>query len=112
MLSLRLKASVPLLVTVVEVPKVPVVPPLPICKVPALTVAEPLQSLLADSVVVPVPACVTVPAPEILAPTTRAVSVRLNTKAELLVMTPVPNAPEVPPLPICRVPPLMVVVPV
>lgn len=112
MLSLRLKASVPLLVTLVDVPSVPVVVPLPICSVPALIVVEPLQSLSADSVVVPVPACVTVPVPEILAPTTKAASVRLNTKAVLLVMTPVPNAPEVPALPICRVPPLMVVVPV
>ena len=106
-----MNASVPLLLTVGDVPSVPVVPPLPICKVPALMVVEPLQSLLAVSVVVPVPAWVTVPVPEILALTTKALSLRLKTRAPLSVMAPVPMVPDVPPLPICKVPALMVVVP-
>ena len=111
-LSLRLKARVPLLVTVAEVPNVPVVPPLPICNVPALIVVAPLQSLSADNVVVPEPACMTLPVPDILAPTTKALSVRLKTRSELLVITLELIAPEVPALPICKVPPLIVVVPV
>ena len=37
---------------------------------------------------------------------------RLNTKVALLTMLPLPKLPEVPALPTCKVPSLMVVVPV
>jgi hypothetical protein len=43
---------------------------------------------------------------------TEIVSVRLNTSAALSVTAPVPSVPDVPPLPIWSVPPLIVVVPV
>ncbi|CAN1572341.1 hypothetical protein MCEMAEM4_03363 [Burkholderiaceae bacterium] len=54
MSSLRLKTSVPLLVTLPVPPKSPVVPPLPTCRVPALIVT-PVKLLVPFNVREPVP---------------------------------------------------------
>ena len=59
---LRLKDSTPLLVTF-PVPKVPVVAPPPICKVPVLMMVSPLYVLVPESVKVPMPALVSEPVP-------------------------------------------------
>jgi hypothetical protein len=67
--------------------------------------------LAAVNVVVPLPAWVTEPAPEIALPTVIA-SLRLNASAALSVTLPEPKEPLVPPLPICNVPAVMVVAPV
>ena len=58
----------------------------------------------------PVPAWVTVPVP-LMALATVIESLRLKTSAALLVTELLPRLPDVPPLPICRVPVLIVVTP-
>ena len=65
--------------------------------------------LLPVRLVVPAPLWVSVPVPE-MALAMVSVPVRLITRALLLVVAPVPSAP-VAPLPICRVPAEIVVVP-
>ena len=105
--SLRLKLNAALLTTLPV--RLPVVPPAPICNVPALMVVPPVCVLAPVSAVVPVPACVTVPVP-LIAPGTVRVSVRLKLKAALLTMFPV-RLPAVPPAPICSVPAEMVTPP-
>ena len=52
------------------------------------------------------------PLPPIAAVSSKAVSERLNCKAALLVIAPVPSEPVLPPAPTATVPALMVVVPV
>ena len=88
----------------------PAVKALRMCQWPEPTNAPPM-TVVPLKVRVWVPAWVSDPLPLMLLATVW-LSLRLNTKAALSVMTPVPNAPEVPPLPICRVPPWMLVVPV
>ena len=63
--------------------------------------------------VVPVPACVRAPVPLMVLFNVQLL-LRLNANVPLLVMAPVcvPKLPVLPPLPNCRVPALMVVVPV
>ncbi len=63
-----------------------------------------------DSVVVPVPACVTAPKLLMLFATASAL-LRLNTRVAMSVTAPVPSVPVAPPLPICSVPSLRVVMP-
>ena len=60
--------------------------------------------------VIPFPAWVSEPVPEMTLATVK-LFVRLNTSIPLLMMLPDPRVPVVPPLPICSVPPLTVVVP-
>jgi len=63
------------------------------------------------SVVVPVPAWVSVPVPLIALATVRAL-LRLIVNAGVIDDAPAPSAPVVPPLPTCSVPALIVVTPV
>ena len=63
-------------------------------------------------VVVPVPACVSVPLP-LMTPATVSASLRLKISVPPLTTSgPAPSVPVVPPLPICSVPALIVVAPV
>jgi hypothetical protein len=108
MLSERLKASVPSLLT--NPTMEPDVPPLPICKVPSVILVPPVYVLSAESTVVPEPFCSTKPTPE-MTPGTKKASERL--KARTLSFTIFPAIePEVPPLPSCKVPAEIVVRPV
>jgi hypothetical protein len=59
----------------------------------------------------PVPSCCSPPVP-LIALATVKVSERLKARVALLTTLPLPSVPAVPPLPIWRMPPLMVVVPV
>ena len=108
--SVRLNNSSPLFATLPP-PSEPVVPALPICNAPAEIVVVPAYVFAPVRVVVPEPTCVTEPVPEIALATDRAL-VRLKSKAALLTTLPEPSDPVVPVLPICKAPPLMVVVPV
>jgi hypothetical protein len=62
------------------------------------------------SVNVPAPSFVSAPVPLIALATVNE-SLRLNVSVELFTTAPVPRVPVVPPLPICNVPALIVVVP-
>jgi hypothetical protein len=76
---------------------------------PACTVVAPRYVLVPVSTVVPAPACVTLPLPE-MAPPNVALSERLKTSAPLLATSPMIEPPA-PPLPSCSVPAVMVVPP-
>ena len=65
MASERLKANVPLVVKAVPVGSEPVVPPLPICRVPSRTDAAPLMVFVPVSTRVPVPSLPQAAVPEI-----------------------------------------------
>ena len=56
------------------------------------------------------PTCVSVPVP-LMAALIATASDRSKTRMALFTTAPVPSVPLVPPLPICRVPPLIVVPP-
>ena len=58
----------------------------------------------------PAPSCLTMPEPEMTFGIPTAL-LRLNTKVALFTILPLPKLPEVPALPTCKVPALMVVVP-
>src|SRR5882724_10887278 len=105
----RLNVRSALFVTA-PVPSEPVAPPPPMLRDPAEIVVVPEYVLAPVSVAVPPPIWVRAPVP-VIAPPTVIASERLNARVALLVMLPVIE-PEVPPLPICRVPAEMVVVPV
>ena len=77
--------------------------------VPALTVVLPLIPLTPDSVNVPAPFFVSVPVP-LITPAYVTLSDRFQTKAALFTMSAV-TEPDVPPLPICTVPALLVILP-
>lgn len=77
---------------------------------PLSTTTPPVNKLTPDRVVTPEPLMLTAPAPAIaLAMVT--LSERLKARVPLLVTAPAPREPDVPPLPICKVPALMVVAP-
>ena len=105
-LYVRLALSV-----IAPVPRLPVVPPLPTCSVPAVMLVVPVYVLLAARMVVPDPACVRLPVPVIVAPTV-VTALRLKVRLALSVTAAaVPRLPVVPPLPTCNVPALIVVLP-
>jgi hypothetical protein len=82
----------------------------PACSVPALTAVAPEYVPAPDSVSVPMPILVSDPVP-LIAPLKARSSLRLNVSAALLTISPTID-PVGPPLPICSVPPLIVVPPV
>lgn len=90
----------------------PVLAVVPKERVPALTVVTPVYVLAPVKIDLPTPACVNVPVPEITPLTVRSLEAsRLRTSAALLVTAPEPSVPVAPPLPICKVPAVTVVVP-
>ena len=90
-------------------PNVPAVLPAPICKVaPALIVLAPYE-LVPVKVTVFVPAWVNEPLP-LMALLTVVALERLKISVPLSVIAPVPMEPDVPPLPICKVAPELIVV--
>lgn len=90
----------------------PVVAVVPKERVPALTVVAPVYVLAPVKIDLPTPAWVKVPVPEITALTVRSLEAsRLRTSAALLVTEPEPSVPVAPPLPICKVPAVTVVMP-
>ena len=70
----------------------------------------PVYELAPERVVVPEPACVSVPDPEMAFATVSAL-LRSKTNAALLTTAPLPSVPVVPPLPSWSVPAETVVVP-
>ena len=66
--------------------------------------------LVPVNVVVPAPILVTLPVPEMLLAIVFVLE-RLKTRLALLMTAPLPSVPAVPPLPTCRTPALIVVVP-
>ena len=105
----RLNTRAALFVTA-PLPRVPTVPPLPTCRVPAETVVVPVYVLAAVSVRTLLPSWVRPPEP-LTTPPNVAASVRLNARVPLFVTSPA-MLPTVPPLPSWRVPAVMVVPPV
>ena len=78
--------------------------------VPTLIVVAPVYVLAPASVSTPVPACVTEPVP--LMALLRVMGlVKLNVKPALSTIPLVPMEPDEPPLPICKMPPVMLVPP-
>ncbi len=105
--SERLKTRAPSLAT--SPVMAPVLPPLPICSVPAEMVVPPPWLLAPVSVSVPVPAWVRVPWPD-TSPVKVRSSDRLKTSAASTLTLPA-RLPDVPPSPTCSVPPEMLVPP-
>ena len=96
-MSVRLIARFALSV-IVDVPSEPLVPPLPICSVPWVIVVAPEKLLLAVRIVVPVPSCVSAPAPDsaparVVEPEVSMMSVPSSKTA------PAPSDPPAPPVP-------------
>src|SRR5262249_28314734 len=87
----------------------PVLPPLPNCRVPDEINVPPLYVFCPVSIVVPLPICCSDPVPEMTPPTV-TLSERLIASTELSTMFPSSDPPN-PPLPRLNVPPLIVVVP-
>ena len=88
----------------------PLVPPLPICSVPALIVVMPAYVLFAVKTRMLAPLLVSAPLP-LITPSNVTVSLRLKLSVALSTTSP-SIEPVVPPLPICSVPALTVVPPV
>ena len=109
-LSERSSTSVPPMTMAMPPVRLPLVPPLPSCSVPAEIVVPPREGVAAQQGQKPVPACVRLPLPLMTPPNVEAPG-RLKTRTPLSISGPVPKLPATMPLPTCSVPPEIVVPP-